>query len=223
MQRRAGFTLIITKIDISMSFYTFVLMPALQSLCVIIAPFGLYKYLCLPIGISNSPGFFQSDMHPLFDDMPTVECFINDIGIFTQGLFLEHVLAVTEILQRLEDTGFTVNPLKCEWAVTSTEYLGFFLTIDGPKLTPKKIEALTNVARPTSTKEVHSFVGLINYYKDTWPKRAHILSPLTELCSTGTKFKWTDVHESSFQQMKKLVAEDVLLTFPDHSKMFHIY
>ena len=167
------------------------------------------------MGITNSPDFFQSVMHPLFDDMPTVECFIDDIGIFTSGSFLEHLSAVAEVLRRLEDAGFTVNPLKCEWAVTSTEYLGFFLTIDGLKPMPKKIEAITNVARPTSTKEVRSFVGLINYYKDMWPKRAHILSPLTELCSTRTKFKWTDAHEASFQQMKKLVAEDVLLRFPD--------
>ena len=42
MQRRAGFTLI-TKIDISMGFYTFALTLASQALCVIIIPFGLYK------------------------------------------------------------------------------------------------------------------------------------------------------------------------------------
>ena len=72
-------------------------------------------------------------------------------------------------------------------------------------------------------QEVRSFVGLVNYYRDMWPKRAHILAPLTELCSTRNKFKWNDNHESSFQQMKKLVSEDVLLRFPDHSKPFHIY
>ncbi len=30
-------------------------------------------------------------------------------------------------------------------------------------------------------------------------------------------------YESSFQQIKTLVAEDVLIRFPDHSKEFHIY
>ena len=222
MQKRAGFRFI-TKIDISMGFYTFALTPESQSLCVIVTPFGLYKYLRLPMGIANSPDFFQSVMHPLFDDMSAVECFIDDIAIFTKGSFLEHLTILTKVLRRLEDAGFTVNPLKCEWAVTSTEYLGFFLTIDGLKPMPKKVEAIINVSRPSSTKEVRSFVGLVNYYKDMRPRRAHILAPLTELCSTRNKFKWNDNHESSFQQMKKLVSGDVLLRFPDHSKPFQIY
>ena len=79
------------------------------------------------------------------------------------------------------------------------------------------------MTRPTSKKEVRSFVGLINYYKDMWPRCDHILTPLTHLCSEKITFKWTDAHESSFNQAKRLVAEDVMLRFPDHSKPFHIY
>ena len=130
---------------------------------------------------------------------------------------------VTQVLLRLEESGFTVNPIKCTWAVTSTDNLGFLLTPQGLKSMPSKTEAISRVARPTVTKHVQSFVGLINYYKDMWPHRAHILAPLTNLCSSKTKFHWTDVHESSFQQAKRLVAEDVLLRFPDHSKPFDIF
>ncbi len=206
-----------------MGFYTFELDAAARKLCVISTPFGLYQYLRLPMGLTNSPDVFQSVMHPLFQDMPEVECFIDDIGIFTTGSFEHHLNIVSQVLLRLEESGFTVNPIKCAWAVTSTDYLGFLLTPQGLKPMPSKIEAISRVARPTSTKHVRSFVGLINYYKDMWPRRAHILAPLTNLCSSKTKFHWTDVHESSFQQAKRLVAEDVLLRFPDHSKPFDIF
>ena len=56
-----------------------------------------------------------------------------------------------------------------------------------------------------------------------WPKRAHLLTPLTQLCSSKVKFTWNDNHESAFQQIKRLVTEDVLLRFPDYNKPFSIY
>ena len=70
---------------------------------------------------------------------------------------------------------------------------------------------------------VQSFVCLINYYKDMWPHRAYVLAPLTELCGSKLNFKWTDIHESAFKQVKQLVSEDVLLRFPDHSIPFEIF
>ena len=70
---------------------------------------------------------------------------------------------------------------------------------------------------------MRSFVGLVNYYKDMWPKRAHYLAPLTDICSTRRKFVWTDTQEHAFQTIKRLVSEDVMLRFPDHSKPFTIF
>ena len=188
MQRRQGFKFI-TKVDIVMGCYTFEIDEASQHLCVISTPYGLYKYKRLPMGITNSPDFFQSVMHPLFSDLPNFECFIDDIGIFSLGSYSNHLSQqVQQVLIRLERNCFTVNPLKCDWAVQTTEYLGFLLTPDGIKSLPHKIQAITNIARPTSTKHIWSFVDIVNYYKDISPKRAHFLTPLTDVCSTRKKF-----------------------------------
>ena len=69
------------------------------------------------MGLTNSPDVFQSAMHPLFQDMPEVECFIDDIGVFTNHDFEHHLSITQQVLLRLEDSGFTINPLKCAWAV----------------------------------------------------------------------------------------------------------
>ena len=165
---------------------------------------------------------FQSVMHPLFQDMQEVECFIDDIGLFSSDNFEHYLSLLSQVLLRLEESEFTVNPLKYAWDVQSTDYLGFFLTTDGIKPLPK-IEEISRIDRPTSTMHVLSFVGLINYYKDMWPKCAHIFAPLTKLCSSKRKFKWTDAHENLFNQDKRLISEDVLLRFPNHSIPFEIY
>ena len=101
-------------------------------------------------------------MHPLFQDIPQVECFIDDIGIFINSSFHQHLSIVKQVLLRLEESGFTVNPIKCAWAVQATDNLGFLLTTEGTKPLPAKIEAISRIARPTAPTHVRSFVGLIN-------------------------------------------------------------
>ena len=116
MQKSASFKYI-TKSDTSVGFYTFELDKQAQQYCVISTPFGLYWYLRLPIGITNSPDAFQSVMHPLFQDMSEVECFIDDIGLFTSGDFENHLTLLHQVPCMLEESRFTVNPLKCAWEV----------------------------------------------------------------------------------------------------------
>ena len=54
-----------------------------------------------------------------------------------------------------------------------------------------------------------------------WPRRSHILAPLTNLTRKGT-FNWNDIHQQAFDTMKALMVEDVLLRYPDHNLPFHI-
>ena len=39
------------------------------------------------------------------------------------------------------------------------------------------------MAPPTSRKGVINFIGVINYYRDMWPRRSHTLAPLTKITS----------------------------------------
>ena len=57
---------------------------------------------------------------------------------------------------------------------------------DGVRPLVKKVTAIENIASPKTQKQVRRFVGLINYYRDMWPRRAHILAPLTKLTWGGS-------------------------------------
>ena len=46
---------------------------------------------------------------------------------------------------------------------------------------------------PTSQKEVQKFIGVVNYYHDIWPRRSHVLEPLTRITPNKKKFEWTKV------------------------------
>jgi RNase H-like domain found in reverse transcriptase/Integrase zinc binding domain len=76
---------------------------------------------------------------------------------------------------------------------------------------------------PKNKRQLRRFIGLVNYYRFMWKFRSHILAPLAALAGKNTPFKWTDVHQQAFQEMKKIVSKEVLLSFPDYNKGFQLY
>jgi RNase H-like domain found in reverse transcriptase len=77
--------------------------------------------------------------------------------------------------------------------------------------------------RPKTVKQLRSFIGTVTFYQDMFPKRSHILSPLTALVGGKGPLKWTPQCQQAFTQMKAVMAKDAFLSYPIHSKPFQIY
>jgi hypothetical protein len=116
--KRSGYAYL-TKIDISMQYYMFALDDESKDLTTIVTPFGKYRYNVLPMGLKCSPDFAQETMENIFCDVEDKEVYIDDIRAFSNS-WEHHLKLLHTILTKLQDNGFTVNLLKCDWAVKET-------------------------------------------------------------------------------------------------------
>jgi hypothetical protein len=112
--------------------------------------------------------------------------------------------------------------LKCKWAVQETDWVGYWLSLQGRKPWKKKIEVVLLMQPPSNVKQVCSFIGAVSFYRDMYPHCSHLLAPLTNLTNKGA-FVWAHEHQQDFNVMKALIAQDCMLRYPDHNKSFHIY
>jgi hypothetical protein len=73
--------------------------------------------------------------------------------------------------------------------------------------------------------ELRMFIGCVNYYRDMWLSRAHILKPLTDQSSLKKKvpIEWTDEMQQAFNKMRLLMAANALAAYLDHNKQFNVY
>ena len=140
------------------------------------------------MGIKVAVDVFQEVMTELFSDLDYVRVYLDDILIVDNGSLEDHMHKVSICLGRLEKAGFKANVRKSLFAVEELEYLGFWLTRTGIQPQPKKVEAISRLTPPKTTKQLRRFLGMVNFYRDMWKERRHILTPLTELASNKKNF-----------------------------------
>ena len=133
------------------------------------------------------------------------------------------MMKVKTVLQRLEAANFRANVRKCFFAQDSLEYLGYQISRKGIQPQPKKVEAIMAIKEPKNVKQLRHFLGMVNYYRDMWQRRSHILAPLTKLVGKGVKFTWDKEQQTAFDEIKRVMSKETILAYPDFKKPFHIY
>ena len=152
---------------------------------------GSYEFLVMPFGVTNALSQFihlvQEILHEYLDDFVIV--FIDDILIFSRTTE-EHCKHLRLVFQQLTEQHVYAKASKCLIHVRELEFLGQWITTRGVAPVKGKLNAMREWETPTSGKDIRSFWGFANYYRQFVPGYASIAAPLTMLTKKEVLWHW---------------------------------
>ena len=172
-----------TALDLNIGYYTISISPARKEMTTIVTEFGKFIYNCLPMGMCALGDIFKAKVDELLRDIEGVKRYIDGILILSKDSFEKHIEYLRIIFGILHAVRLKVNAHKCSFGLKVIPYLVFVLTGEGIKSDPKKVKVIMNIGRPATTTEARALIGMVQYYRDMWPRRSYILAPLKEAAS----------------------------------------
>ncbi|UYV77006.1 hypothetical protein LAZ67_14002793 [Cordylochernes scorpioides] len=89
---------------------------------------------------------------------------------------------------------------------------------EGLFIDEEKLNAITKMEAPRSTKELKSFLGMVNYLGKFIPNLADKLQPLNSLLSTKNEWVWDEPQKKSFNLLKQELVSRPNLALFDSSR-----
>ena len=175
----------------------------------------------MPFGLTNASAVFQTLVNDVLRDMLNkfVFVYLDDILIFSRS-FEEHVQQVRLVLQRLLENRLYVQAEKCEFHLSSVQFLGFVVERGQIRTDPAKVQAVADWPNPTNRKQLQRFLGFANFYCRFIRGYSSVASPLTSLTSVKTQFSWSPAVDAAFSRLKCLFSSAPVLFHPDPAVQF---
>jgi hypothetical protein len=206
-----------SKLDANSGFWQVPLNPESQDLTTFLTPFGRFKFLKLPFGITSAPEHFQKCMYKILGNQSNVAVHMDDILIWgkTQE---EHDKVVREVLDKLKSVGMTLNREKTEFGKTRIKYLGHYLSSSGISADPQKVSAILDMECPKNVKDLQRFNGMVNFLAKFIPEKAKIMAPINVLLQANVPWSWGPEQQKAFEGIKNLLTKSPCLAVYDVGK-----
>lgn len=98
----------------------------------------------------------------MIQNIPGARNISDDVVIFGENRE-QHDAALKEVLQRLSDSGLTLNGKKCVIRTNTISFFGLIFSQDGISPDPAKVKAVSEFCHPQNGKDLRSFLGMTNY------------------------------------------------------------
>ena len=175
-------------------------------------------------GISIGPAAFASILthflYPLIRK-GTVITYVDDIFIQTNSYeqMFETLIEYHKILLK---ENLKAAPDKTHFMLKKVKFLGHIIEDKKVKPLTSRIDGFQKLEPPTSMKALQRYLGTINFLAKYVYGMQPILQPLYILLHKENDFKWTQEHQTIFEQMERTITHKLELTMPDTKKPFYI-
>ena len=149
-------------------------------------PFGHYEFIIMPFGVKGGPCTFQRAINGILEGMDEfATAFIDDVALFTQGTWEDHMEKLQAVLSRLVTHNLTLKANK--WRIGGPRSDIWAMKWGQAKLLPCLPKWMRNlVCPPQRQKSVFiGVLGAVRFYRHFIPRFAVIPIPLTNLLRGG--------------------------------------
>lgn len=200
-------------LDAKMGFWQIPLTADCTKYTTFATPFGRYKFLRLPFGISSTPEVFQRTIKIILSGIPGVE--EDDILVWSKDPE-EHKARLQLVFEALSKNNLKLNKEKCAVGrQKEIKYLGHIFTGHGLQSDPEKTKAITQMPRANEKKAVLRFLGMLTYLAKFIPNLSIEAEPLRELIKQDQEWKWKEEHQKCWDRLKKLATTTPVLQYYD--------
>ena len=211
---RAGGAEWFSKIDFRESFYQIPLSTRSRKYTSFVAPGIHVQHTVLPFGWKNSPQKFQRFMtcHVLRELLHDrrIGNYIDDTFIAAETR--EECPRITYVvLERFQEAGLIINPVKTQICVPSIKLLGRIL--DGLTRTTRNEcrEKSLKSRDPNDIYTLRYFCGLMEQFRDRIDHYSDIIKPLNNLKKKSIFFEWNDECKAAKQLLMDNITQDPVL------------
>ena len=140
--------------------------------------YGHYELLVMSFGLNNAPATFMRLMNRVFKPLLEffVIVFIDEILVYLKSEE-EHANHFCKVLGILGMQKLYAKIFKCEFWLSSVDFLGHIIFGDGVEVIIKMTDAFKNCHRPLTPTDIRCFLGLGWYYRRFVDGFSSIASP----------------------------------------------
>lgn len=206
-------------VDLTSGYHQTPLSANSRKLSAFVTERGVFEWVRVPMGVHVAPAYFQRQIaNTIMADLiyQCMEVYIDDIIIYgnTEEEFLENL---QKLFMKCGKYNLTLHPDKCKLGLEKIEYVGHVIDKDGLHMSDDKIRKVIDFARPKKVKELQSFLGFVNYFRDHIRNHSMITQPLYAMYTNkdrgGTILKWTQPQIDAFEHIKIAIEQCPKLYF----------
>ncbi|XP_018495621.1 uncharacterized protein K02A2.6-like [Galendromus occidentalis] len=216
-----------SKFDLSDGFWHCKMDKESSQLTTFQTPFGRFRFLRMPFGLSVAPEIFYKNLVHLLEGLEGTHALADDVLVCGRGETLEeaerdHDRNLSRFLRRCQEKGIKLNKEKTTLKTPDTKFFGFILTERGLQIDPEKQKRLAHMRAPRDVVGLKSFLGMLAHISRFLPDLAQVLGPLRELCRSGREWEWGAPQKDAFERATTMVSRSPILAFFDVEKEVEI-
>lgn len=186
---------------------------------------GIFRFKVLPFGLKVAPTIFQNIIETILQEeiaMDGVQVYVDDIAVGANTP-IELIEKCIRVLDRLTSNGLKIQWEKTQIGVPELKYLGFIVSRGEIRPDPDKIRALLSTKRPTTRRELVTFLACARYLSEHIPFFAFVEKKLHSKSLGKGRLLWDDEDEVHFKNVKAAVAASISLSQADPHQTFHLF